>query len=284
MRYNRMKNNVAACVMAAGLLAAAKATADQPATAGNPCKTSCNEQSYTGIVKSVDPQARQLQVKESWYTPEKRFDLSAKCAFALEVKSPGSINDLRPGEKVTVNYQTANGVLIADRVTEQPMRYTGTVKSIDPNTHMLTLEGKEFRLPDNCTVALRGNQSGTLASIQPGNYVTVTYDTPNDTATAREIRMTSELFTGDVTSIDLDSRTIAAKSGFEQKQFQLGHNCAIVLHGQIGGKLADLRPEERLQFSYNDINGVNIVNRIALAQAKTSSSAYLSQPRVGFGY
>ena len=260
--------------MAAGLLTAAKATADQPATAGNPAKTAANEQCYTGFVKSVDPQARQLAVKESWYMPEKRFDLSANCAFAMEVKSPGSINDLRPGEKVTVNYQTANGVLIADRVTEQPMRYTGTVKSIDPNTHMLTLEGKEFRLPDNCTVALRGNQSGTLASIQPGNYVTVTYDTPNDTATAREIRMTNESFTGTVTAIDLKNRTIAAKSGFEQKHFQLSDNCAIAVNGKAAGKLADLRPGERLQFGYNDVKGADIVNHIALAPSENSASAY----------
>lgn len=261
--------------MAAGLLlVAAKGSADQP-MAGSPQKTTGNEQSCTGIVKAVDPQDRQLELKEWWFMPEKRFDLGANCSFAILGEKLGSINDLKPGDHVTVSYQTANGVLTADRVAEQPMHFTGTVKIIDPNMHTLTFNGKEFQVPGNCTILLRGNQAGSLASIQPGNYVTVTYDTPNDTAMAREIRMTSESFTGKVTAIDLNRHTIAAKSGTEEKQFKLGANCAIVFQGKVGGKLADLRTGERLQFSYNDINGVDTANRIAPAASGLSAYRHL---------
>ena len=51
----------------------------------------------------------------------------------------GAIGDLRPGQKVTVGYQDAHGVLVADRVTQQPMRDEGMVKAIDPATQTLTL-------------------------------------------------------------------------------------------------------------------------------------------------
>ena len=45
----------------------------------------------------------------------------------------------------------------------------------------------------------------------------------------------------------------------------LADNCAIVLNGKTDGKLSQLRPDERLLFNYDTINGVNVVNRIAPA-------------------
>jgi hypothetical protein len=37
-----------------------------------------------------------------------------------------------------------------------------------------------------------------------------------------------------------------------------------VIDGKINGRLADLKPNDKLVFSYDEINGVNVANRIAL--------------------
>ena len=239
------------------------------------------DKTYTGTVVSVSPQENLLDVKAFLFS-NKKFNLGNTCAYTIEGKDTGGIGDLRPGQRVTVGYQDANGVLVADRVTQQPLREEGMVKAIDPSAQTLTLHlgvmDKTFQLPTDCEVTLRGDKSGTVADIQAGNHVTVTYEVPNGTATARAIAQTSESFTGDLTAIDLDQKTIKAKATFTAKKFNVGDDCAIVVNGKPDGKLTDLRPGESLTFNYDDVNGVNVVNRIAPAEARTRSVASSMPP------
>ena len=53
----------------------------------------------------------------------------------------------------------------------------------------------------------------------------------------------------------------------------MADNCAIVINGKTDGRLSDLKPDEKLVFSYDEINGVNVVNRIAPAEAPPNSVA-----------
>lgn len=105
------------------MAAISRSSADQTATADRP------EKSYTGTVVSVDPKENTLETKG--LVLSKKFNLGAACGYKLLDKSTGTANDLRPGEKVTVNYQNADGVLVADRIEQQPMCYEGMVKAID---------------------------------------------------------------------------------------------------------------------------------------------------------
>ena len=242
------------------------------ATAAKPDKD------YTGTIVSVDPKEHTLQVK-SFPFSNKKFNLGDACTYTIVGQDSGTVGDLRPGQKVTVGYQDAHGVLVADRVTQQPMRDEGMVKAVDPATQTLTLDqgmmDKKFQLPADCEVTLRGDRAGTVADIQPGNHVLITYEVPDGKATARQIAQTSETFTGDLTAIDLDQKTIKAKAMFTSKKFNLGDDCAVVINGKPNGKLTDLRPGESLIFSYYNINGVNVVDRIA--PAKGSGSAVASK-------
>ena len=244
--------------------ASAKATAAKP------------DETYTGTVVSVDPKEHMLDVKGFLFS-NKRFNLGDTCAYAIVGKDTGAIDDLRPGQRVTVGYQDAHGVLVADRVTQRPMRDEGMVKALDPAAQTLTLHlgmgDKTFRLPADCEVTLRGGKSGTVADIQPGNHVLITYEVPNGKPTARQIAQTSETFTGDLTAIDLDQKTIKAKAMFTTKKFNVGDDCAVVVNGKPNGKLTDLRPGESLTFSYDNVNGVNVVNRIAPANGSGSAVA-----------
>jgi Cu/Ag efflux protein CusF len=249
----------------------AKATAAKP------------EKTYTGTVVSVDPQDHMLNVRGFLFN--KKFNLGDSCAYTMVGQTTGAVGDLRPGQRVTVSYQDANGVLVADRVTQKPLCETGMVKAIDPAQHTVTLHlrmmDKTFQLPADCQVTLRGGRSGSLGDIQTGDHVTVTYEIPNGKPTAREIAQTSATFTGDLTAIDLGQKTLKAKAAFATKKFSLGDNCAIVINGKPDGKLTDLRPGENLTFSYDVVNGVNIVNRIAPAgtEPATQTETMQSPPR-----
>jgi len=258
---------MAVCASGMTAMATFTASADQPATAVRP------EKHYTGTVVSVDPKEHTLNAK--WFLFSRKFSLGDNCAYVLLDQPAGAIGDLRPGEKVTINYQDASGVLVADRVTQEPMRSEGMVTAINPGNHTITVHvsgmSKIFQIPDNCAVVLRDDKSGTLADIQVGNHVTVTYETPQDKPTARQIAQTSAMFTGTLTAIDLGERTVKAKTLFDTKKFDLADNCAIVINGKADGRLSDLRPNDELVFSYDEVDGINVVNRIA--STKTAPQA-----------
>ena len=234
------------------------------------------DKSYTGMVVSISPQESLLHVKGFLFS-KRDFNLGNNCAYTIVGQESGTINDLRPGQKVTVDYQDAHGVLIADHVTQQPMKDEGMIKAINPTAHTITVHAglvdKVFQLPSDCEVTLRGDKSGTVADVQPGDYVTVTYEVPNGKPTARQIAQTSETFTGDLTAIDLDQKTLKAKAVFDSKKFNVGDDCVVVINGKPDGTLTDLRPGESLTFNYDDVNGVNVVNRIAPAGEPVGSVA-----------
>jgi len=215
----------------------------------------------------------------------KKFNLGAACTYTLLDNNTGTANDLRPGEKVAISYQDVDGVLVADSIEQKPMRYEGMVQAIDPTTHTLTLHlrgiDKKFQIASNCVVMLRDEKSGALADIQTGNHVTVTYETPEGGLTARQIAQTSMEFTGTLTAIDLGEKTLKAKEWFTSKKFNVADNCAIVINGKTDGQLSDLKPNDKLVFSYDEINGVNVVNRIAPAEVQTSSVATTTAPMAG---
>jgi Cu/Ag efflux protein CusF len=240
-----------------------------------------SEKSYTGVVTSVDPQDHSMRVK-SWLVSKREFNLANNCTYALLGVNNGTAIDLRPGQKVTVRFQVLHGVAIADRVDQRPMQAEGMVTAIDFNKHTLTLHqqplNKSMVIADGCTVALRDNKPGVLGDIQPGDHVTVTYELPNGNPTARQISQTSMVFTGRVTAIDLDEKTVKAKSAFETVKFNLADNCAIVVDGRTDGKLSQLKPDEKLIFNFDTINGVNVVNRIAPAPARDQKSAISTMP------
>jgi hypothetical protein len=269
-----MKANRSICwtPICAAVLAATtvfRSSADQATLAVQP------ERSYTGTIVTVDPKEHTLETKG--LVLSRKFNLGDTCTYVVLDKDPGAVGDLRPGEKVTVSYQDAHGVLIADRVVQEPMRYEGMVTMIDPATHMLKLHrpgsDKHLQIADDCKIVLRDEKTGTFTDIHPGNHVTVTYETPAGKPVAREIAQTSLEYAGTLTAIDLGDRTLKARAVFETKKFNVADNCAIVINGKTDGQLSDLKPNDRLVLNYDEINGVNVVNRIAPVEAQTNSAA-----------
>lgn len=253
-------------------ITAMRVSADQPATTAKQDKT------YTGTVVSVDSKEQLLKVKGLMVSKE--FNLGENCAFAFADQNAGNINGLRPGQRITVSYQNAHGVLVANRIEQKPLRYEGTVKAIDPQTRKLTVHhramNKKFEIAGDCRVMLRDERTGTLTDVKPGHRVTIVYETPDNKATARRIEQTSATYAGTLTAIDLNERTIKAKQMFGSKKFNLADNCTIVLDQKTEAQMRDLKPGDALVISYEPVNGVNVVNRIARNEGPAESASEMT--------
>ena len=93
-------------------LAALTVTAVASARAGEPA---CPEEhSSTGTLKSINLKERTLFLGR--FLLRKQFNLGATCSLTLPDLSAGTLDDLRPGDQVTVGYQAASGMLVADRI------------------------------------------------------------------------------------------------------------------------------------------------------------------------
>jgi hypothetical protein len=221
----------------------------------------------------VDAKEHVLQVKGLLLT--KKFNLGTSCTYALLGSEAGGADSLRPGQQVKVGYANASGVLVASRVEQLPRYFHGTVKSLDAGQHQLVLDragpDKPLRIAADCAVVLRGGRSGTLADVQPGHRVTVLYETPADGTVVHEIKQTSAAFTGTLTAIDLTERTLKARGTFASKKFSVGAGCAILLDGQPA-ELGGLKPGDKLEFSYDDVDGVNVLNRIVESESRGVAS------------
>lgn len=265
------------CVFALALSTVAVVADGAASTYSGPEKT------YTGIVTAVDLSQHTLKTRGELLFG-KTFSLGGACSYSF-VDGPGNTSaGLHPGQKITVIYQGVDGVLVADRIVEQPMRFTGWVKAVNTNAHTITVQSggfrvsRQFQFSDGCRVLLLGDKLGSLADIQPGNHVTLTYEEPPGLAAMKSISQTSEKFTGSLTAIDLEAKTLKAKDVFDTRSFNVGEHCVIDLDGKGGGRLGDLRPEQKLVLTFDDIDGVNVVNHIAPAKESGDSISAAAPP------
>jgi predicted RNA-binding protein len=245
----------------AGVLSAFCVTAAAAQPAASPVK----DKEFRGRVDSVNIEEHTVTVMGLFR--HRTFDLGNDCSITRWDNTAGAINDLRPGEKVTVGYQDTHGVFAADRVVQEPIRFQGVVKSMDPGQRQLVLRrwdhDRAFALAEDCKVILHDQKSGALASIRPGDHISVVYETPSGQNVVRQIAQTSMNFTGSVVAIDLAHRTLTLEDTLGTRQFSLANDCSIVMENTIDAPMMDLRPGQRLTIDYDEINGVNVANRIA---------------------
>ena len=232
--------------------------ADAPATAEKTGKTA------TGTVASVDTKEKTVKVKNLFSS--RTYHLGDNCQFLLSDKKHATTADLRPGQKVTVHYTDASGVLVADRIAQEELRFRGTVRAFDRQSRTLTVKdlasSKTFQVPQNCKTVIRDGKNGALDDVKIGHNVTVIYETPTDGLVAREIEQKDLTYTGSLSAIDSTDRTIKAGQMIGNKKFNLADGCAIVIDGKVGAELSDLKLGDKCTLNYEDINGVFVVNRI----------------------
>jgi len=94
---------------------------------------------------------------------------------------------------------------------------------------------------------------------------------------ARRIEQTSATYVGTLDAIDASSRMVRAKHLVGEKRFNLADNCKIVVQGKVNASLSDLRLGQKLAFSYDEVDGVNVVTRIGPAEGSATSETALSE-------
>jgi hypothetical protein len=68
---------------------------------------------------------------------------------------------------------------------------------------------------------------------------------------------------GTVDAVDMPARTLKAKDTLGEQKFTLGDNCRIISSGEKAGYFKDLKLGQKYRFTYENLNGVNILNRIS---------------------
>jgi Cu/Ag efflux protein CusF len=223
-----------------------------------------DSKTYEGTVSAVDSQEKTVTVKGTLFS--KTFNVSDACQVSLEDKSAAALGDLRLGHKVEIQYQNAQGVLAAGRIQQHNLILDGYIASIDPAQRRLVIKDgpnkKELLVADNCNVMLRDEKVGTLENLKAGHAVRVAYETGDKPWTARKIEQRAEAFVGTIQAIDASSRTVKARSFMAERKFNLADGCRIVVDGKSDAGLRDLRIGDKVEFSYEEANGVLVANRI----------------------
>ena len=273
-----MKTNIMRKILPAWLAILVSASAVAAWADG---KSAGDEKTYTGTVKAVDVAGKTIKVQ--WLMLSKHFVLGDNCALVLGDKKDVSLGDFQPGQKVEVTYKSASGVLVANRIEQEKMLFKGEVVALDANGRTVIVRNrgtsKMFTLPDSCMVVLNGDKSGTFNDVKPGSRVTVVYEVPGNELVARQIEEKSAVFVGSLDAINLPDRTVSAgKKYLSDKKFHLADDCAIMVNGKPEGRMNDLRLGQKYELSYDTVDGINVVNRIApLPTQETSEVSQAGQ-------
>ncbi len=230
-----------------------------------------NGDTWSGTLTAVNAQNNTITGKHLGFS--KTFNLGQQCAISAVDKKEASLNDLRPGEKVQVHYQAVDGVLVTDCIAERALHYSGTVHRVDQGARTVTLEQaalyqpfrspRSFRLAEDCKVSLANGRNGTMADLHPGDRISIVYELPDRSPVAYRISNKSATFVGAIGGIDLSARTMEAKEKSAQKKFDISDHCRVVLGNEKKGKLKDLMVGQRYLFTYQEVNGVNVLDRVA---------------------
>jgi Cu/Ag efflux protein CusF len=220
---------------------------------------------FAGTVSQVDAAGKVLIVKTFWST--RTFSVSDTCKVALEDKPEAALADLQPGQNIRIHYRDAHGVKIAHEILQQNLVYHGHIESIDAANKTVGVKRggstRSFTLPEHFTVRVKDNKSGSLEDLKIGQTVDVIYEPHGDSCyLARRIEQKHPTFVGTIRSLDAATRTVKAKNFCDEKQFRLADGCRIVTADNPNAALRDLRIGDRVEFVYEDKDGVLIANRI----------------------
>ncbi len=233
--------------------------------------TALKERTCRGTIAAVDVPDKTLAVKRFGFT--RTLNIAGDCTVSFEDKPQGTLAELRPGQRVEVHYVKAQGVPVAQRIVQHNLTTTGYITALARADRTLTLKRgwlpHKFVLAENCPVAIKDNRPGSLEDLSIGHTVTVVYESQNGTRTARRIQQESDTFVGTVRAIDAETRTVKAERMMKERKFNLARGCKIVVNGKPTGSLRDLRIGDRVSFSYDDVDGVLVANRLGTTTAAT---------------
>lgn len=73
---------------------------------------------FTGTIRAIDARTRTVTARS--LMGEKKFHLANGCKIVVNGKTDAGLSDLRIGERMSVSYEDADGVLVANRIGREP--------------------------------------------------------------------------------------------------------------------------------------------------------------------
>jgi Cu/Ag efflux protein CusF len=267
-------------VVIVGLVWASPTFADDAALAAAERAT---DKLYKGTVTAIDAVEKTVSVKGTLFS--KTFNASDACKVSLEDKPEAALSDLRVGQKVEVRYQNAQGVLVAAQILQHNLTMKGHITKIDPDKRLIAVKSgmstRELRVADNCSVLLKDKRVGTLENLKVGHTINLAYDPADGALTARKIEQKAETFVGTIQALDAGTKTVKARSLMSERKFNLAAGCRIVVANKPDASLRDLRIGDKVEFSYEDADGVLVANRIGrdanMAETENPHTAKLNK-------
>ena len=130
----------------------------------------------TSFVKSVDLTTQQLTVERArlgktfWLTEDTRILAHGK---------PAKLADLKPGQRVTVNYVRNGVALVAKSVNDPSELFSGTIEAINAEQGSVTmkylLSRRTFALGADCRIVVDDSPKATLRDLRIGDRATISY-------------------------------------------------------------------------------------------------------------
>lgn len=188
-----------------------------------------------GLVTSADAISNRISIRPFGAKRKLQVHFDIRTHFYLDSK-PASEKDLREGQRVYVDTMLNGEKIFAKSVWIQNSVSTGSgrgqVMSYDRGSGMLTLRDELSSMPEtfhltSTSVIRNGNQTSSVAELEPGSLVALTFGAQEGTAgVVREVTLLARpgaeyTFNGRVTFIDLSNKMIALDNETDSKNYQI---------------------------------------------------------------
>jgi hypothetical protein len=112
----------------------------------------------------------------------KTFRLAVDCQVIRWDDKEARIEDVRPGDKISVSYELPDDSVVAYRIRDESERFVGTIGAIDlPDGTVKARKEpfgeKEFRLARGCRILVNGKERKGLNHLDPGRQYVFVYRT-----------------------------------------------------------------------------------------------------------
>jgi hypothetical protein len=225
---------------------------------------------YSGTVRGLDISQRSLRVKGFWST--RTFELAETCRVSLEDQPEASLDDLALGHRVDVDYRNHDGVRVATRVTQRNLEFEGHVSALDETAGTFRVKrglvSRRFSAAMEPGAEQADASEGGTQDLELGEKIRVIYLAEDGVNRVQRIERRGLEFKGRVESLDSRAGAIGAGSLLAHRRFRLGDDCQIVVRGELGAELEDLRIGQTVTIRYEDVEGVLVANRIELQEAR----------------
>jgi hypothetical protein len=144
--------------------------------------------SYRGLVRAVDKNARIVTMQGA---AQKKFEVPTDCKVTLWNGNTGTLDDLKPGDALTVTYETPGGLPVACRIQGHSLTFVGTVEAVDLADRTVRAKEfmgkKNFHLGSGCRISDGTRDDLNLKDLALGGKYTFTYVDVDGVAVADHI-------------------------------------------------------------------------------------------------